>query len=71
MSGAPADLLPHVLAATVAGLLGGLVALFWIPAIHARSAIPHFAAGLVIAAAASEVVPEVELIGTPGFLVAP
>jgi ZIP family zinc transporter len=70
MSGAPADLLPYVLAATAAGLLGGLVALFWTPAIQARSAIQHFAAGLVIAAVASDVVPEVERIGTPAGILA-
>jgi ZIP family zinc transporter len=53
----------YTLAATGAGLVGALVALFWRPEKWARSAIQHFAAGLVIAAVASEVIPEVERIG--------
>ena len=57
--------LPYVLAATGAGLLGGIVARFWTPKIGTRSAIQHFAAGLVIAAVASGVIPAVERVGTP------
>jgi zinc transporter, ZIP family len=59
------EVLLYVLAATGAGLLGGLVGFFWAPSIKVRSAIQHFAAGLVIAAVASDVIPEVERIGTP------
>lgn len=58
-------LLPYVGAATAAGVGGALVGLVWRPSIHSRSAIQHFAAGLVIAAVASEVIPEVETTGTP------
>jgi ZIP family zinc transporter len=59
------EVLLYVLAATGAGLVGGLVGFFWAPSIEARSAIQHFAAGLVIAAVASDVIPEVERVGTP------
>jgi zinc transporter, ZIP family len=65
MSDGLGAVLPYILAATAAGVFGGLVALFWKPAIRARSAIQHFAAGLVIAAVASDVIPEVEKIGSP------
>src|SRR5687767_3031280 len=58
------SMLPYILLATGAGLLGGLVASFWKPKVRARSAIQHFAAGAVIAAVASSVIPEVERIGT-------
>lgn len=46
-------------------MAGGIVANFWAPAVKARSAIQHFAAGAVIAAVASDLIPEVERIGTP------
>jgi zinc transporter, ZIP family len=55
----------YVAIATSAGILGGIVALFWAPGVNARSAIQHFAAGVVIAAVASELIPEVEKIGSP------
>jgi ZIP family zinc transporter len=43
--------------------------LFWDPKAKARSAIQHFAAGAVLAAIASNVVPEVERVGTlPGII---
>jgi zinc transporter, ZIP family len=58
-------ILPYILTATGLGILGGLVALVWAPGLKARSAIQHFAAGLVIAAVASELIPEVEKTGTP------
>jgi ZIP family zinc transporter len=58
--------LPYVVLATGAGLLGGLTALFWRPKVSARSAIQHFAAGVVLAAVASNVIPEVERIGNVG-----
>jgi ZIP family zinc transporter len=56
--------LPYIMAATGAGLVGGVVAWFWVPGVKARSAVQHFAAGVVIAAVASELIPEVERIGT-------
>jgi zinc transporter ZupT len=58
MPGALPDLLPYVLAATGAGLLGGVIARFWTPKVGTRSAIQHFAAGLVIAAIAEELLVE-------------
>ena len=51
--------------AVAAGILGGIVAFFWAPAVRARSAIQHFAAGVVIAAVASGLIPDVEKAGTP------
>jgi ZIP family zinc transporter len=59
-------ILPYILLAAGAGLLGGVVALFWSPTVEIRSAIQHFAAGAVLAAVASNVIPEVENIGTFG-----
>jgi ZIP family zinc transporter len=58
-------LLPYVVIASGVGIAGGVVAFFWAPGIRARSAVQHFAAGLVIAAVASDLIPEVEKIGTP------
>ena len=52
-----------------AGILGSVIALFWDPKAKVRSAIQHFAAGAVLAAVASNIVPEVERIGTlPGIV---
>ena len=59
------QILPYVLAASAAGIVAGLLPLFWSPGVHARSAIQHFAAGVVIAAVASDLIPEVEKIGRP------
>lgn len=56
--------LPYIVAATGAGILGSVIALFWSPNAWARSAIQHFAAGAVLAAIAANVIPEVERIGT-------
>lgn len=50
--------------ATGAGLLGGVIALFWEPGAMIRSAVQHFAAGAVLAAIASNVIPEVIDMGT-------
>jgi zinc transporter, ZIP family len=58
-------ILPYIMIATGAGILGAIVAFFWVPAVRARSAIQHFAAGVVIAVVASELIPEVERIGAP------
>ena len=61
--------MPYILIATGAGIIGGAVSLFWDPKAKARSAIQHFAAGAVLAAIASNVVPEVERVGTlPGII---
>jgi ZIP family zinc transporter len=56
--------LPYILLATGAGILGSVIALFWGPKAKMRSAIQHFAAGAVLAAVASNVIPEVERMGT-------
>jgi ZIP family zinc transporter len=53
-----------VLAAAGAGIGGGALARLWAPRVHARSAIQHFAAGLVIAAVASDLMPEILELGT-------
>jgi zinc transporter, ZIP family len=58
-------ILPYLLAACGAGILGGILAFFWSPGIHARSAVQHFAAGVVIAAVATDLIPEIESIGKP------
>ena len=61
--------LPYILLATGAGILGAVIALFWSPGAKMRSAIQHFAAGAVLAAVASNVIPEVERLGTlPGVV---
>ena len=57
-------ILPYILVATGVGVVGGLIASVWAPGVNARSAIQHFAAGVVIAAVASELIPEVEKTGT-------
>lgn len=63
-------ILPYILIASGAGVVGGVVAFFWAPGVRARSAVQHFAAGVVIAAVATDLIPEVEKIGTPaGILV--
>ena len=73
MSQEVGQIVPFVLLATGAGIVGGVLALFWAPRVYARSAIQHFAAGVVIAAVAADLIPEVQKIGTPvgilgGFL---
>lgn len=61
--------LPYILLATGAGILGSVIALFWSPGTKVRSAVQHFAAGAVLAAVASNLLPEVEQIGTlPGIV---
>jgi len=56
--------LPYVLLATGAGVLGSVIALFWSPNVQIRSAIQHLAAGAVLAAVATNVIPEGERLGT-------
>ena len=61
--------LPYILLAAGAGLLGGVISLFWGPEVTIRSAVQHFAAGAVLAAVAANVIPEVEQLGTlPGIV---
>jgi zinc transporter, ZIP family len=59
------SILPYIILATGAGIAGGVIASIWDPTAKTRSAIQHFAAGVVIAVVASEVIPEAERSGTP------
>jgi ZIP family zinc transporter len=61
----PLSILLYASLATGLGILGGIVAAFWSPNAKARSAIQHFAAGAVLSAVASNVIPEAESLGTP------
>lgn len=47
---------------------GGLLAVFWNPSHHTRSLIQHFAAGVVLAALAVEVLPELGREHAPGWV---
>lgn len=49
-------------------LLGGVLAVFWQPSRHTRSLIQHFAAGVVLAALAVEVLPELGREHAPGWV---
>jgi ZIP family zinc transporter len=69
MSGQIELILPYIIIASAAGISGGVLAFFWAPGIGARSAVQHFAAGVVIAAVASDLIPEVEKIGTPSGII--
>jgi ZIP family zinc transporter len=63
------EILPYLFLATGAGILGGIISIFWSPNARARSAIQHFAAGAVLAAVASSVIPQAAETGTaPGVL---
>lgn len=62
-------ILPLVLLAAGAGIIGGLAASFWSPRVRTRSAVQHFAAGAVLAAVAWGVIPELDRVGTiPGIV---
>ncbi|HZF71744.1 ZIP family metal transporter [Sulfuricurvum sp.] len=52
----------------VVASLGGLLAIFWNPSHHARSLIQHFAAGVVLAALAVEVLPEIGREHAPAWI---
>ena len=51
-------------------LVGGILASYWNPAHATRSLIQHFAAGVVLAALAVELLPEIQREHAPGLLVA-
>jgi zinc transporter, ZIP family len=51
-------------------LAGGVLAALWRPSAAARSLIQHFAAGVVIAAIAGELLPEIERKHAPGWVLA-
>ena len=52
----------------VVASLGGVLAVFWNPSHQARSLIQHFAAGVVLAALAVEVLPELGREHAPGWV---
>jgi len=52
----------------VVALVGGVVAALWHPSARARSLIQHFAAGVVLAALAVELLPEIEREHAPGLV---
>ena len=51
-------------------LCGGVLAAFWTPNHATRSLIQHFAAGVVLAALAVELLPEIEREHAPGLVLA-
>lgn len=61
------DLLIMTIPAVVA-LLGGILAAVWTPSHQARSLIQHFAAGVVLAALAVELLPEIEREHAPSLV---
>ena len=65
----PANLLLMSIPALVA-LAGGILAAFWHPSRNARSLIQHFAAGVVLAALAVELLPEISREHAPGPVLA-
>lgn len=54
----------------VVALSGGVLAAFWTPGHATRSLIQHFAAGVVLAALAVELLPEIEREHAPGLVLA-
>ncbi|WP_342618571.1 zinc permease [Rhodoferax sp. GW822-FHT02A01] len=52
----------------VVALLGGILAAVWTPSHQARSLIQHFAAGVVLAALAVELLPEIEREHAPSLV---
>lgn len=51
-------------------LAGGILAAFWMPSRSTRSLIQHFAAGVVLAALAVELLPEISREHAPGLVLA-
>jgi zinc transporter, ZIP family len=58
------EILPYLFFVTGAGIVGGVISIFWSPKAKARSAIQHFAAGAVLAAVATSVIPDAAETGT-------
>ncbi len=54
----------------VVSLVGGILAMLWHPSHQTRSLIQHFAAGVVLAALAVELLPEIEKEHAPGLVLA-
>jgi zinc transporter, ZIP family len=61
--------LPYIAGAVAAGIAGGVLATFWAPGRWVTSYIQHFAAGVVIAAVALKVAPDIEHTGASPLLV--
>ncbi len=59
MPGSLQQVLPYLLIPVVATIAGAIAAAFYTPRPTVRSSIQHFAAGVVFAAVAGEVLPEV------------
>ncbi len=57
------QILPYIAGAATAGVLGGVLASLWAPGRRVTSYIQHFAAGVVIAAVALQVAPEIQRAG--------
>src|SRR5687768_5390111 len=71
MNGGFGQVLPYAAAAAAMGVAGGLVSAFWRPEPLVRSYIQHLAAGLVAAAVAVVLIPQVrELHGSPAPILA-
>lgn len=60
--------LPYIAAAVAAGVGGGILASWWAPNKWVTSYIQHFAGGVVIAAVALKVVPDIVRSGAPPLL---
>jgi ZIP family zinc transporter len=63
------SILPYITGAAAAGIAGGVLATLWTPGRWVTSYIQHFAAGVVIAAVALKVAPDMEHTGAPPLLV--
>jgi zinc transporter, ZIP family len=59
----PVVFLPYVAAVSAAGIAGGILATLWAPGRWVTSYIQHFAAGVVIAAVALQLAPDIERSG--------
>lgn len=69
MTGQLLHMLPYICAAAVAGLAGGLLSAIWRPGGTVTGYIEHFAAGLVIAAVAVEILPRLERSSPTAYVV--
>ena len=63
------SVVPYIAGAVAAGVAGGVLATLWAPGRWVTSYIQHFAAGVVIAAVALKVAPDIEHTGAPPLLV--
>ena len=59
------SVVPYLAGAVTAGVAGGVLATLWAPGRWVTSYIQHFAAGVVIAAVALKVAPDIEHTGAP------